>query len=719
MSDKNVEILAPAGSVRSLQAAVCAGADAVYIGGSRFGARAYAENPEEGQLLEAIDYVHFHGRKIYMTVNTLLKDEEMDTLYDYLLPYYERGLDAVIVQDLGVLDFVREQFPGLAIHVSTQVTVTNALGAAFFKEKGAERIVPARELNLREIRKMKESAGLEIECFVHGALCYCYSGQCLMSSMIGGRSGNRGQCAQPCRLPYEVFGGKKQDILSLKDLCTVEMLPDLLEAGIDSFKIEGRMKQPEYVYTVVSIYRKYVDLYLTEGAENFRVSGEDIKLLQGAYRRRGYCKGYYRQHNGKNMISLTRPLCGAEDVCNAPDDYKIKEKINGELILFAGRSAKINLEFNGTKITCEGTAVQEAQQQPLTEVRVRRQMEKTGGTEVEFESLDIKMSDHIFLPMQSLNELRREGIRRLFREVTAGYRREKVLKEENLQDAEDAAILKCCDAAAPWISVLVNETAQLEAALDMEQIAVVYVDSHIGWDEAVERRITACRKDGRYRKKVMLAMPFIFREHTIRIFEKLYDEMSELYDGVLIRNWESYMWLRRHRYQKEIISDYPLYVFNRRSKEFLEREGLSGYTASVELNSRELLRLGIQGAGLIVYGYQPVMVSANCVFKNLRGCTKKEGILYLTDRYHKKFAVKNYCRDCYNIIYNPIPLMLVWQAAEIKKLGPAYVRLDFTTETQEETRKIVRLYSAAFLDGQKVSAPDMEYTKGHFKRGVK
>ena len=247
--EKKVEILAPAGSMDSLKAAVCAGADAVYIGGTRFGARAYAKNLTETELLGAIDYVHIHGRRIYLTVNTLLKEAEIGQLYDYLLPYYLEGIDGVIVQDIGVVAYLRQYFPKLPIHASTQMTITGEDGAAFMKEKGITRVVPARELSLPEIRRMKEKTGLEIECFVHGALCYCYSGQCLLSSMIGGRSGNRGQCAQPCRLPYRAEGEREADLMSLKDLCTIEMLPELIEAGIDSFKIEGRMKQPDYVYT--------------------------------------------------------------------------------------------------------------------------------------------------------------------------------------------------------------------------------------------------------------------------------------------------------------------------------------------------------------------------------------------------------------------------------------------------------------------------------------
>lgn len=713
MTNRQVEILAPAGSVESLHAAVSAGADAVYMGGSRFGARAYADNPDEEQLLKAIDYVHLHGRKLYMTVNTLLKDAEMEELYDYLLPYYERGLDAVIVQDTGVLTFVREHFPELPVHVSTQMTVTNELGAEFFKRQGAERIVPARELNLSEIRQMKERTGMEIECFVHGALCYCYSGQCLMSSMIGGRSGNRGQCAQPCRLPYETGGKKPQDIMSLKDLCTIEMLPELIEAGIDSFKIEGRMKQPDYVYTVIRMYRKYVDLYLTHGRGAYKVSPEDLQILENAYRRRGYSKGYYYQHNGKDMISLKRPSMEAENFVSTANDYKIKEKINGELILSVESNAKIYLECQGRYVEYTGDMVQKAMKQPLSEERVRKQMEKMGETEFEFDRLDIQMNGDIFLPMQALNELRRESTRLLEEKLLESCRRN-VDKEKPMPSVQEYVPRN----GIPQMSVSVSNPEQLQAALDMPGVCMVYIDGNIGLDSSVKQMIRRHRKGGSV-KEFYVSMPYIFREQAIRETEKEYAGIEEMYDGVLIRNWESYCWLMEKGYSKKIVSDYNLYVFNKRSREFLMSQGITGYTAPVELNSRELARLDISGAAFIVYGYQPVMISANCIQKNTGGCTKADGIKYLTDRYKKKFAVKNYCKYCYNITYNPDPLMLLHQKEEIEELSPAVIRLDFVTESAQQVRKMIELYTKAFMDKEDISIPDMEYTKGHFKRGVK
>ncbi len=710
MINRKVEILAPAGSFDSLKAAVCAGADAVYIGGSKFGARAYANNLAEEDMLEAIDYVHLHGRKIYMTVNTLLKDDEINQLYDYLLPYYKRGLDAVIVQDVGVFQFVKRHFPNLPIHVSTQMTVTNAISADFFKNLGAERVVPARELSLEEVRKMKKVTGMEIECFVHGAICYCYSGQCLLSSMIGGRSGNRGQCAQPCRLPYSVGKDQPKDLLSLKDMCTIEMIPELIEAGIDSFKIEGRMKQPEYVYTVVSMYRKYVDMYLEYGKKKFSVSKEDTQKLQGAYRRRGYCEGYYKQHNGKDMISFKRPESGEEP--EGLKEYKTQEKINGKLMLSEGKNAILFLQYGEQVVWCEGAEVQSAQKQPLDRERVSKQMQKTGNTQFVFDSLEVEIEGNLFLPMQALNELRREGIERLEQEILQTYRRTGDLNIPvctwNGKKTENGS-------KSVTMNVLVSNAVQLNEVLKNDFVHRIYVDSNIAFDQET----LDCMKQKTDEKSVYVAMPYIFRENTMQKYEPVYGALEKYYDGVLVRNWETYGWLMNHGYEKQMVSDYNLYVFNGMSKEFLDKTNIKSFTAPAELNYRELKKLGIEEAELIVYGYQPVMFSAGCVRKNTSQCTKRDGTIYLTDRYQKKFAVKNVCKCCYNIIYNSSPLMLISQKKEIEELNPAGIRLDFTEENKEQTKQMLNLYADVFLRGESPELPDADYTRGHFKRGVK
>lgn len=714
--NRDVEILAPAGSMECLRAAVAAGADAIYLGGTKFGARAYAQNLSEEDLVQAIEYVHIHGRKIYMTVNTLLKDRELNELYAYLLPYYKAGLDGVIVQDIGAVKFIGEYFPEMPVHASTQMTITNTLGADFLKRYGITRVVPARELSLKEIRDMKKQTGLEMECFVHGALCYCYSGQCLLSSMIGGRSGNRGQCAQPCRLPYQTEGKKPADLMSLKDLCTIDILPELIDAGIDSFKIEGRMKQPEYVYTVVKMYRKYADQYLKlqkegKGKSLYHVSEADKRELLATYQRRGYCEGYYYQHNGKDMVSLKRPKNGRDGSAEEKpwQDIKVQEKINGILTLSVGNRAKLTVSCGDVTVECIGQEVQAAQKQPLDPARIEKQMRKTGNTEFTFDNLEVLIEGNVFLPMQALNELRREGIEELTEQIQMQYRREEAgcgMKKATAgfdRDAdgvtETAGKKECC------ISASVQNKAQLDTAVN-SKIRYIYLEEDVEFE----------REDG---VQYFLAMPYIFRENTIKRYEKMYTEIEKKYDGILIRNWESYAWLKRHEYQKEIRSDYNLYIFNRKTKEELRRLGIARGTASVELNDRELARIGIEEQVFIAYGYQPVMISAGCIQKTSASCDGKGGVLSISDRYQKKFAVRRYCRDCYNVMYNSAPLFLADKAEEVHALAPAELRLDFTTESSGQVKEICHAYTLAFEKGCKTEPPMQDYTRGHFKRGVK
>ena len=712
-----IELLAPAGSYEAFEAALGAGADAVYVGGPDFGARAYARNFTQEELIRAIHTAHIHGKKLYLTVNTLLKNRELkERLYDSLCPLYEEGLDAVIVQDLGVFQFIRNNFPGLHLHASTQMTITNTLGADFLKRYGITRVVPARELSLKEIRDMKKQTGLEMECFVHGALCYCYSGQCLLSSMIGGRSGNRGQCAQPCRLPYQTEGKKPADLMSLKDLCTIDILPELIDAGIDSFKIEGRMKQPEYVYTVVKMYRKYADQYLKlqkegKGKSSYHVSEADKRELLATYQRRGYCEGYYYQHNGKDMVSLKRPKNGRDGSAEEKpwQDIKVQEKINGILTLSVGNRAKLTVSCGDVTVECIGQEVQAAQKQPLDPARIEKQMRKTGNTEFTFDNLEILIEGNVFLPMQALNELRREGIEELTEQIQMQYRREEAgcgMKTATAgfdSDAdgvtETAGKKECC------ISASVQNKAQLDTAVN-SKIRYIYLEEDVEFE----------REDG---VQYFLAMPYIFRENTIKRYEKMYTEIEKKYDGILIRNWESYAWLKRHEYQKEIRSDYNLYIFNRKTKEELRRLGIARGTASVELNDRELARIGIEEQVFVAYGYQPVMISAGCIQKTSASCDGKGGVLSISDRYQKKFAVRRYCRDCYNVMYNSAPLFLADKAEEVHALAPAELRLDFTTESSGQVKEICHAYTLAFEKGCKTEPPMQDYTRGHFKRGVK
>lgn len=362
---RQIEILAPAGSYEGMKAAMNAGCDAVYIGGSSFGARAYANNLDQDTLLRAIDEAHIRDKKLYLTVNTLLKERELTSqLYAFIEKFYLQGLDAVIVQDVGVLHFIHEHFPELPIHASTQMTLTMAQGANLLKDYGVTRLVTSRELSLKEIKTIRENTDLEIETFVHGALCYCYSGQCFMSSLIGGRSGNRGRCAQPCRMPYQfsaetgrISSDQEKYLLSPKDISTLGIIPDLIEAGIDSFKIEGRMKRPEYTAAVAMLYRKYVDIYLESGREEYlqRLKKEEYKQdlvkLQDVYNRGGFSEGYGKTYHGKSMMSLYRPnhsgvyVGEVKEVKGSQVAIAVKEPIHAQDILEIRQKEEDGYEF--------------------------------------------------------------------------------------------------------------------------------------------------------------------------------------------------------------------------------------------------------------------------------------------------------------------------------------------------------------------------------------
>lgn len=424
------ELLAPAGSMESLKAAVAGGADAVYMGGLKFGARAYAENPDEAGICDAIDYVHLHGAKLYMTVNTLMKERELEK---ELLPFLERpyraGVDAVLVQDLGVLTVIREHFPDLPVHISTQMTVASPYGARITKRLGAERLVLPRELSLPEIVKIKEEAEIEVETFIHGALCYCYSGQCLMSSMIGGRSGNRGRCAQPCRLPYRKDGsGHAEYLLNLKDICSLRLLPELAEAGISSLKIEGRMKSPSYTLGTTAVYRKYLDKI--KNGEPDAVDPEDVRFLLTLFDRGGYSSGYYHMHNGPSMIhkdekpakrivdeAFLKSCFGKLD-SEAPDI-----KIKGTLKIIPGNCATITMTYKDHAVTVSGPMVQEAKSRPMPAEEIGKRMRKTGGSGFLFSELDIVTEGAVFIPVGELNRFRRDAIEAMRKEILDAYRR--------------------------------------------------------------------------------------------------------------------------------------------------------------------------------------------------------------------------------------------------------------------------------------------------------
>nr|WP_297874468.1 U32 family peptidase [uncultured Blautia sp.] len=725
------ELLAPAGSYEGLQAVVKAGADAVYIGGRMFGARAYAKNPEKDEMLEAIDYAHLHGKKIYLTVNTLLKNQELfGELYDFLAPYYAQGLDAVIVQDFGVLSFIKKEFPGLPIHASTQMAVTGPHGAGLIQEAGASRIVTARELSLKEIRDIYERTGAEIESFVHGALCYCYSGMCLFSSMLGGRSGNRGRCAQPCRLPYTAYqqgkqiNGKNQSyLLSPKDMCTIEILPELLQAGVYSLKIEGRMKRPEYAAGVTAIYRKYLDLF-ERHPESYQIEAEDMQELLDLYQRDGFNKGYYQVHNGKEMMAVRnqkeqnkkqniqgkRNEVLFERLKKQYLDAKLQEKITGTLVLCTDAPAVLDLDFQNTHVQVMGDMVEPAQRQPLTQDRVKKQMEKTGQTPFAFEHLEVITDEAGFLPMQSLNELRRAGLEKLEASYLSQYRRKLPEKDtESWTEREETL-----DSEQKWY-VSVEQKEQWEAALSQEEVDGIYCSISMysvkNFREEVLQDIQVTHQAG---KEYYLTLPYVLREGRLDNRIQAIREVGKSADGFVIRNLEELGYLKNLGLERKAVGDYSLYSFNDLSQNFLEDMGLLRTTVPLELNGKEIRRKECSRSEMIVYGYYPMMISAQCVKKTCGTCDHQSGTVQLKDRYGNYFMTKSFCDFCYTVIYNSVPTSLWEETEQIKSAGVQALRMNFTWENRKECKRLLEF----FVQKKKNAFKMQDATKGHFKRGV-
>lgn len=734
------ELLAPAGSYEGLQAVVKAGADAVYIGGSMFGARAYANNPQQDEMLEAIDYAHIHGKQIYLTVNTLLKNKELyGQLYDYLAPYYQQGIDAVIVQDLGVLSFLKKEFPNLSIHASTQMAVTGARGAKLLKEAGVSRIVTARELSLKEIYEIYQKTGMEIESFVHGALCYCYSGMCLFSSMLGGRSGNRGRCAQPCRLPYTAYKDKQQIsredqsyLLSPKDMCTIDILPEILQAGVYSLKIEGRMKRPEYAAGVTSIYRKYLDLY-EKNPKNYGVTAEDKQMLLDLYQRDGFNQGYYHSHNGKEMIAVVnqkeqnkkQKIAGKrnevlfEQLKKEYLDTKKQEKINGNFILFANSPAILDLDFQDIHIQVMGETVEEAVKQPLSADRVEKQMRKTGQTPFVFDTLEIMTDEAGFLPMQSINELRRQGLEELQKEILKKYRRElpERTQKNRVKNSETSEKM-------PIFYASVETREQLEAVLEEKDIQGVYChismfDKKQLWKEAFETMYQVHKRE----KEFYLALPYMLRDGQLMDMEQEFLKMAEQCEGFLVRNLEELGYLSKLGLLEKAVTDYSVYTFNDNAKNTLDEWGVMRTTVPLELNGKEIHARDNEKSEMIIYGYYPMMISAQCIKKTCGKCDKKSGFVKLKDRYGKYFLTKTFCNFCYNVIYNSVPTGFLEEAQQILGEGFESLRLNFTSETKEEVKNLldtfIGIYGLKKKNVKKKNPKEMpEFTKGHFKRGV-
>ena len=727
-----VELLAPAGNPAAFYGAVNAGADAVYLGSRRFGARAYAENFTNEEITECIRYGHIMGVRLYLTVNTLMKEEELVELYDHILPFYENGLDGVIVQDFGAFRFLKEFFPDLKLHASTQMTLCSVGGAGLLKNMGADRIVPAREISLEEIKEIKRKVDIELETFIHGAMCYCYSGQCLFSSILGGRSGNRGRCAQPCRLPYsvEVDGrrSREQYFLSLKDMCTLEHVPELIEAGIDSFKIEGRMKKTEYAAGVTAVYRKYIDRYYEmrakhgdkEAAERFRVEAADNHILTSLYIRSQVQDGYYFRRNGREMITLDSPAYSGNDEALLADINRryLEEKKRLPVMLHAvfkeGEPVSLTVGSGEKTVTVTGEPVQRAANQPITEENVRKQLGRLGDSPFFAEKILVDMESDLFYPLGKMNELRRRAVLQMEKVLTKDSDRRQAVPVQQMK--EDRYERQIYQGRIPTrgFSVSVSTSEQLTGLAQWleENPDHNLVCIYISGDMIQECRKTCEKLSGHC--PLLIALPYILRESDKVYLDELYSLCGpgKPFSGLLIRSADELGTLDTKAKSGLWHLDASVYTWNKTAAEQLG-EKIDSFCLPYELKAAEQKHLSDGGLPFekIVYGRIPMMITANCLLRTSEQCSKESPVkTVLIDRYGKRFPVVRSCAHCTNIIYNSIPLSL---HREISKwTEKVRFRLDFTVENAEETKSVLNV----FLLGE--TPKYEEYTTGHEKRGV-
>ena len=681
------ELLAPA-NLKTLSAAVQAGADAVYLGGSRFGARKFADNFDLEQLGEAVDYCHLRGVKVYLTVNILVDDSEKSEFIKFVNAAYNLGVDAFIIQDVGMAMLIKKHLPEAKIHASTQMTVHNTSGAELMKSIGFERVVTARELSNADVSDIVKKSGAEIEIFVHGALCMSYSGQCLMSSLIGGRSGNRGSCAQPCRLPYGLFcNGKKGQsgyFLSPRDLSLATHMTEVLQSGVASLKIEGRMKGPEYVAAAVSVFRKLID-------ENRNASPDEIYMLANAFSRNGFTGGAFAGEF-KNYINFSS---GNDDIYKNRDEVLLKNlkvytdsaanikriPIEFKATAVCGKPFELEATAMGICVSDAGCVAEKAINKATDEQTLEKQLNKTGDYPFTAVKTEIVTDGQSFLPLGEINSLRRKCLDRLSEEIVSSYKKntQAPLCDEKKKSGTNSKL---------EIAVMVSNEMQYEAAKQMG-VECVYAPCEIAGagDVAVFPDIIHNRFVSKYRE-------ILQNTECDKVCTANYAIIKEAL-----------------KLGKKIISSPALNVFNSDSVEFWRNFGLDEIILSCELNLKQIGKVSsLLPLGAVIYGRLPMMKTIVCPVKSAAGkCGGKDCKAYLKDRKNEEFPVV--CNGMTTFVLNSKPVYMADKLSEIEKAGISVGILQFTVESAQECREVIKAYRLG-------NASDGEFTRGHFYRGV-
>lgn len=725
-----VELLSPAGEYSSFLGAINAGADAVYLAGNMYGARASAVNFSNEELIKAIRYAHLFNRKVFLTVNTLTKNNELENLKEFLNPLYQSGLDAVIVQDIGVFKYIKETFKDLDIHVSTQAVVTSKYGAEFYKKLGAARVVLARELTLPEVKKIT-STGIETECFIHGAMCYSYSGMCLFSSFLGGNSGNRGRCKGPCRQPY-VLDDKESYILSLADMNTVEIIDRLINAGIYSFKIEGRLKSPSYAAGVTAIYRKYIDYCLENPGKELIISEEDKNILKTLYSRTSTGTGYYDRVSSRKMVTIKKGAYAKVDealekvVIEKYIDAPLKQKIKFEFKAIPGENAvlKVYAVINGKEYSAEAVSeeiIETAQKAPTSEEDVLKQLKKLGNTDFELCECIITV-DNSFVPSSLVNKLRREAVEMLEIEI---YNSGLDSKNESASNSDENLFEFVNNALEADTATNDKKSENRAFVKTIEQFK--YVLNNDFYDSVVINKDIIGKAESKELisksgKALYIELPPVLRSLNLSEFEDLIDfaKGNDLIKGVYANQYDAYELLKEKSFSKEICSNVNIYSYNNMSAS-LNSKLFDEITAPLELSLYDIPEIN-KSFSFLMYGRAPLMHTANCVLKTTGKCRKgspdKENFVTLKDRLGVDFKVYIQCDDslCFNTIYNSKPTSLHKYFNRLKDRHLRCFIFSFTDENTNDIEKITDFFENVFNGIN--SEPPYDFTAFHMKNGI-
>lgn len=664
----NFEILAPAGGMESLIAGVRSGANGVYLGVKAFNARRNAGNFDYDELKTAVDYCHKRGVKVYLTLNILISDNEWELAYDTVKKSLEAGVDAFIIQDIGIAKMIREHFPQARLHGSTQMSIMTPAGAKAAEAMGFSRIVLPREMSLDEIKEIRQNTNLELEMFVHGALCMCVSGQCYLSSVIGSRSGNRGLCAQPCRLPFTAKGDKNECALSLKDLSLIEHLSEL--DGIVSLKIEGRMKRPEYVSAAVTAVKNAID-------GNY--SNNDSHRLKSVFSRSGFTDGYFTAKLGADMFGTRQK----EDVVSARDVLKdISHNYDNENPLLpmdikftclADKPCQLTASAMGKTVTIIGDIPETAIHKPMTEDALSSRLSKLGGTQFYANHIEITLDDGLILPVSKINELRRKAVEEIEKQDEIVIEAKPLAKpapaDKNAVPYATASFKSAeqIPDRHPFKTVFIPLDSSLEDFID-NRAGVVLPRGLFGIEDEIKKQLTKLKKAG--------------------------------VTKALCGNIGSYTLAKEMGF--EVFGDFGLNIYNSESAKLIHHPLLS-----FELTLEQANKINAENTGIIVYGKMPLMLTRNCPIKNSIGCYECARQGKLTDRKGYEFEVLCSKYPCVEML-NTHPIYMLDRLREVKT---DFVHFYFSTETADEVSHIIDLY-------KKGGKPDFKYTRGLYQRGT-